>query len=407
MPSDERAAPPATRLLLRVGLVVFTVTVGIGIFNGFHFIELSRAVLLTHVHSGTLGWITLSAFAAAFWLFDPGVRDGDRAPRMMAIAFAFWVVCYVVAFLSGNFLARAIFGVPVLGMILAIAVRLIGWGRKAGMTTPRLGIILALIVLVIGSTIGVLVQIQLAASSVFLPDGAISGHAAAQVAGYLILFALSLIDWRLAGTARLGVGGAIQVVMLAVAGVLVALGAMLDIQPLLGAFIPLLIIATIIFLVRVGNRVVGAAWLTAGSSRFYAIAVPWLIVDVVLTILAIRVIITEGPAAAPFTLFTAADHAIFLGVMTNCIFGMIVDVTADRARFWPWADHVVFWGMNLALAGFVTTLVMGAKDLEKLFTPVQGTAILLAIVVYSIRLAGGGAAAPSAAAPAASEGSAA
>jgi hypothetical protein len=386
MPAEDRSAPQATIVLLRIGLVVFTVTVGIGIFNGFHLVQLSRAVLLTHVHAGTLGWITISAFAAAFWLFHPGIRAGDRAPRMMALAFGFWVVCYVAAFLSGNFLARAIFGVPVLGMIIAVVIRLVGWGRTAGMTTPRLGMILALSVLVIGSTIGVLYQIQLAASNVFLPDTAISGHAAAQVAGYLILFALSLIDWRLAGTDRVGWGGGIQVVLLAVAGVLVAAGALFNILPLLGAFIPLLIIAIVIFLVRVGPRVLSVPWLAPSSARHYAIAVPWMIVDVVLTILALRVIIAGGEP--PFGLFTAADHAIFLGVMTNCIFGMIQDATADRRSFLPWTEHVVFWVMNLALAGFVVTLITGSQDLEKVFTPFQGLAILLAIVVYSVRLAG-------------------
>jgi len=61
-----------TRLLFRVALAIFTVTVAIGIFNGFHFIQLSRAVILTHVHAGTLGWITLVATGAALWLYSEG-----------------------------------------------------------------------------------------------------------------------------------------------------------------------------------------------------------------------------------------------------------------------------------------------------------------------------------------------
>src|SRR5258708_28375039 len=75
-----------TRMLYRVALVIFTVTVAIGLFNGFHFIELSRAVLLTHVHAGTLGFITLSVFATAYWLYSgPGATTAAHT-RHVALA---------------------------------------------------------------------------------------------------------------------------------------------------------------------------------------------------------------------------------------------------------------------------------------------------------------------------------
>jgi len=52
--------------LLQTGLIVFIVTPTIGIINGTKiFGTLSRDVLLTHVHSGTLGWITLVVMAVA------------------------------------------------------------------------------------------------------------------------------------------------------------------------------------------------------------------------------------------------------------------------------------------------------------------------------------------------------
>src|SRR5947199_5288620 len=57
------------RWLFQAGLLVFTITVAIGILNGFHFITLPRQVLLTHVHAGTLGWITLGVIAICLWLF--------------------------------------------------------------------------------------------------------------------------------------------------------------------------------------------------------------------------------------------------------------------------------------------------------------------------------------------------
>jgi hypothetical protein len=377
---------PETRLLFRVALVIFTVTVGIGIFNGFHFIELSRAVLLTHVHAGTLGWITLSAFGAAYWLYSGPGQTMDGHAHGVAMAMAVAVPLYVLAFLTGNFVLRAVFGTPVLLLIVGMVVYVLR-NLHTGRSVPRMGVLLAFIVLLIGSTIGVLIQIQDAANHVFLPDNAIAGHAAAQVTGYLVLFAFSAIDWRLQGTTTLGWAGGIQNVLLFIAGILVAVGALLNITPLLGAFIPLQLIAVVIFLVRVGRRVIGAPWLEATSTRHYAIAVPWAIVNIVLTIIALQIGIAKGFNAIPFNLFIAGDHAMFIGVMTNVVFGLIQDFTADRERIWPWAEQVIFWVMNIALIGFVTALITNVQAAEKFFVPFQGAAILVGIVVYSMRLA--------------------
>ena len=53
------------RLLLQVAMAVFVWTVGIGILNGTDVVDFDRKVLLSHVHAGTLGWITTSVFAAS------------------------------------------------------------------------------------------------------------------------------------------------------------------------------------------------------------------------------------------------------------------------------------------------------------------------------------------------------
>ena len=48
------------KLLLQVAMVVFVWTIGIGILNGTDVVDFDRKVLLSHVHAGTLGWITTS-----------------------------------------------------------------------------------------------------------------------------------------------------------------------------------------------------------------------------------------------------------------------------------------------------------------------------------------------------------
>ena len=390
--SDLTSFPRAgeSRLLFRVALAIFTVTVGIGMFNGFHIITLSRAVLLTHVHAGTLGWITLNALAAAYWLYsDADDRLAGHA-RGVAIGMAVAVPLYVLAFLSGNFVARAVFGTPVLLLIVGVVVFLLRARRTNSMSIPRLGVLLAFVTLLIGSTIGVLVQIQLAINHQFLPAGAVGGHASAQVGGYLVLFALSAIEWRLKGSEGTGVAGRIQVGLLFIGGILLAIGVLLNIQPLLGSFIPLDLAALGIFLYRVGPSVLGARWKEASSSRHYAIAAPWAVVNLALTIW--FVIIFIG-AKGDFNnvnqgILVGADHAIFLGVMTNLAFGLMHDFALNRRDVAPWAENVIFWGLNLALAGFVVALVSQQQWAEKFFTPVQGAAILVGIVVFSIRLSG-------------------
>ncbi len=70
------SAPPATRLLLQAAFAVFTITVVIGILNGIDAVDFGRNTLLTHVHAGTLGWITLGVVGGV----DLGV-PGRRRPR--------------------------------------------------------------------------------------------------------------------------------------------------------------------------------------------------------------------------------------------------------------------------------------------------------------------------------------
>jgi len=386
---DEATFAPETRLLFRVALAIFTVTVLIGIFNGFHFVQLSRAVLLTHVHAGTLGWITLVATGAAFWLYEDGGSRLKGHARGVAIGMSIAVPVYVAAFLSGNFVARAVFGVPVLLLILGIAVFLVR-ASGAAMSVPRLGVLLAFVTLIIGSTLGVLVQIELAANHTFLPTGAIGGHASAQVGGYLVLFALSAIEWRLRGADDFGWPGRIQVLLLFIGGLLLAVGVLFNIQPLLGTFIPLDLIALGIFLVRVGPRIASARWLEPGSSRHYAIAVPWAVVNLLLTVWFIALFIgAKGDfSKLNMGILVGADHSIFLGVMTNMAFGLMHDFAKDRPQIWPWAEQVIFWMLNIALAGFVLSLITQAQWAEKFFTPFQGLAILVGIVAFSLRLSG-------------------
>lgn len=59
----EGAMKRPAGLLLRSALILFLVTIVIGILKSLDVWEPSHEMLLTHVHAGTLGWITLSVVA--------------------------------------------------------------------------------------------------------------------------------------------------------------------------------------------------------------------------------------------------------------------------------------------------------------------------------------------------------
>jgi hypothetical protein len=80
--------------------------------------------------------------------------------------------------------------------------------------------------------------------------------------------------------------------------------------------------------------------------------------------------------------------------MTNVLFGAVLALGAPRV--WPWADQVVFWGLNLGAAAFVVVLLTvgssggaGAFAHPVPFTaPIMGLSVLLGIATFSMRLAG-------------------
>jgi len=88
----------------------------------------------------------------------------------------------------------------------------------------------------------------------------------------------------------------------------------------------------------------------------------------------------------PLGLLIALDHSIFVGVMTNAIFGLLQGATQERHTIWPWAEDVLFWGINIGLIGFLITLLSGVLVLERFFTPIMGLSILLGLLTYGLRM---------------------
>ena len=193
---DIAEAPLAAeiRLLLQAALALFVITVVIGILNGADVVDFSHAKLLTHVHAGTLGWITLSALAGSLWLFGSGsFPEGQQnTGRVLAYAATLFVPLYVLAFFTTHGILRPISGTFVMLVFFVffgwVVVRL----RAVELTVPHLGVLAAVTSSAIGAVLGVLLGIQIARGERVLPEGGEDAHPAMMVIGFLIPLGMAL-----------------------------------------------------------------------------------------------------------------------------------------------------------------------------------------------------------------------
>jgi hypothetical protein len=378
---SDRAVPQGVVPLLFASMAIFVVTVVMGILNGTDLLDLPHGALMAHVHSGTLGWITLSIFAAAAWIFGTA-----EMPRLLRDGSIVAVVLYVAAFWADVDEIRPIAGTLMLAAIVWFAVWVFRARAGLTMTVPRLSILLAAVNLVIGSILGVV--LGLAHAGLFDLSSEIAGaHPAMMVVGYLILAGVAMDEELLGGegterTTRLGTW---QAFSFFIAGIALVLGILLDVQPLLGLNLLGEVVGVAIVLVRLRRRITGAGWSTAGPAPFGALSVLWLVPVVGLIVYLIANYI-EDFDQAPVRLLLALDHSTFVGILTNAILGLLLVATAARRATWSWADQLVFWGMNLGLVGFVIGLLADAPEIKRISTPVMGVAILLGLLTATMRL---------------------
>jgi len=381
------------------GLGIFGLTALLGLANATRiFGALSSDTLLTHLHSGTLGWITMGVIGVAVWMFAGSGANLSRNVMLSGLATA----AYVLAFWSGNFPARALFGALELLVILYWWWWALSQARREGLgriDVPKLSLVLGLTILTIGAIIGVTIQVFLALG-IKLPTSPelIGTHASAQIGGYLVLVSAGIAEWRLSGPGGRTRAGLAQTWALFLGGLLLAIGVGMNIAPLQGIATLFQVIGIVIVGVRFGLKALMAPWGEAGGTRHIAIAVPFLVLGLILEITFLAAIIqAEGDfTKISLGMIHALDHSFFIGVMTNVLFGMILIATAEQAaaRAWPWADHVIFWGLNLGAASFIAVLLTvgsgynaGPFQHPVAYTAsLMGLSALLGIVTLSMRL---------------------
>lgn len=375
----------AVRGLLFAAMAVFLVTIAIGIVNGLDLYEFGRGELLTHVHTGTLGWITLSLVAMSAWL-------AGGIDRRLAWALGLIVPIYALSFLVPP-VVRA-----VLGAILLLAIVWLlawAWGRyRADRTLPALAIALGFTTFTYGAIIGILIQVQLGGGPVIFPGGAdvVGAHASAMVFSYLILVAMGLLEWRVLGAAAPTRAGLAQLGLLFVSGALVSftlLYAPSALEPVGGLVLLLNLVAVGIFGVRVVSRAVRTDWL-AGADRHLAASAVFVPVAMAIYLYVISQFISNPALAQDPTpilgVLVASDHSAFLGVVTNLVFAGLLILTADRRATWSWADQPTFFGTNGGLIVFLVGLVVDVAILKQVGASVMGISLLLGLAAFAQRL---------------------
>jgi hypothetical protein len=375
------------RLLLQVAMVVFVWTVGIGILNGTDLVDFDRKVVLSHVHAGTLGWITTSVFAASLWLFGATASDGEaRAGRVLAAYSAVVLPVFALTFAFTYEEPRAALGTLALLAIIGMFGWVVARARRVVLTTVHLGFLAAVATSVIGGIIGVLLATEIATGRNVLTDGGSDAHPATMVVGFLIPVGMALAEWGLRGSDLEPAGrlGTAQIAFPFVGGLVLMIGLLLDIDALPPMSTVIELVGVVIFFKRMWRPLREVRWADRSPGRYAAASAFAIIANIVfLNYLA-------GANAGDFDnvgihQILALDHMMFVGVLTNAIFAMLLVATGSRSQ-WPTLDTVVFAAMNMALLGFVVSLLAEATWLMRIATPVLGTAIIVGLVDRAVAL---------------------
>lgn len=379
------------RLTLRVAMLVFVYTIAIGILNGLDLVEFSRTQLLSHLHGGTLGWMTLAIIAATLWLFVAGdavvSRRSARVVGAFAALAAVAIPLYVAAFATTLGVARPLGGTATLIALIGIA----GWAfarrRHVAPTVVRLLVLVGLASSVIGGGFGVLNGFAVAFDWTWVPESFFGAHPGTMEIGFTMPAAMALAEWGLRGDGvdpRPGRWGLAQVALMALAFVWVLTAILAGQDPLVGLGILLGIVAIAIFFGRLRGAIAHTPLGARAPGRHALAGGVWLGVTMVYVFVAISAV--QGDfAAMPRGQSLSFIHLLAVGATTNALLAFVIALSRRVAPAGV-VDDVVFWGVNVGLIGFVIALTADVSGLVVVFVPVMGLALLVAIAVHFVAL---------------------
>lgn len=383
------------KICFMAALLIFLINIFFGFENSITTGEIDRWRTLIHLHSASIGWITLSAIGAAIWIVtgdrDVGARYETRVRNLVwfaAIVFACYVVSFGLAFSrpSGFLVALLpIFGfLAVLTLWISAVFAFAQFKKQPVVTTVHFLAAGALLTAAIGATVGMLLGMERVIGEFLpLPAGDRVGAHAGMMDTYLFLVASAVVEWSLRKEqSRWSWPGLIQALLWMVAAALIPIAYFLNIlEQILPIFGLMLLLGLVIFLVRFGWRAFTNMPTGRGIKSWVFFGTLWLVAYLALFMFAIS---TGGDfALLPAWFFAAFVHIGFAGMMTNLLLGVVASRAQDGANVMPWGEPLAFWTINIGIIVFMALKI--TADL-RYGAILMGLGILLAVIVMLRRL---------------------
>lgn len=367
-------------------MVIFLYTIGIGILNGADLVDFDQRRILGHVHGGTLGWLTLSIFAASLWLFggDREVPSRERTlVRLLCAGAVVAFAAYVIAFSTtyGGF--RPAMGTIATLVIVGFFAWILSRLRATELGVPHWGFLAAVAISIVGGVLGVLLGLEIATGDNWLPEGGDGAHPATMVVGFLFPVALGMSEWAFyfPRPPRATRAGIIQMAFPFAGGLVLMVALLLDITPLAPVAILLEIVGVVIFLVRMWPNFRSLNFLEATAGRYAAISAlgsVW-----VIGLAQYFVIRHEGDFdLVPDHQLLALDHSQFIGSATNAIFAMLFAATLARGID-KRLHQLIFLLVNIGIAGFAIGLLGDVTAMKRTFAPMMGIGLLIGLFTFA------------------------
>lgn len=383
--TDVRGHPldREVRGVLSVALLIFVYTIAIGILNGLDLMEFGEEQLLSHLHGGTLGWMTLAILAVTLWLFGPGDARGSTRPvRVLSTLAAVAITGYVVAFATTLGVARPLAGTFTLLALVGFAV----WAfRRAGMvamTVPHLLVLVGLTSSVIGGTFGVVNGLAIALEWSWVPTTFFEAHPGTMEVGFIIPVAMGLAEWGLRPTPedRVTRAGRAQVGLMAFAFLWVLGFTLADLGEVAGMGIIFAIAGVVVFFVRLAPAARTTS-VTARRPERHALAGGLLLGATIVYVFVVLQLAGGDFVAIPRGRLLSFIHLMSVGGTTNALLAFVVFLSR-RTSATSLVDDVVFWGVNVGVVGFVVALTTEVDALVMVFVPLMGLGLLVAIAAH-------------------------
>ena len=387
------------KILFLGSLIIFLVNIFFGFDNAVTSpaVDIPRWQILLHLHSGSIGWITLSAVGIAIWQMT-GTRDVDPAYQKkvrnlvwaVVLIFGGYPITFGLAFSRPDGFLVYLLPIFGFGAVLTLWVSAFwAFGQFKNhefVTTVQWLISGALLTAAIGATVGMLLGLERAIGQ-FLPLGEdrVGAHAG-MMDTYLFLVAAAVIEWATRKEVKPRTwAGLAQALLWMIGAALVPTAFFLNIlDQALPIFMLMLLTGMIIFLVRIGWRALVGVSFSPGVSSWAFIGTLWLVIYMGLFMWAVVTLAGGGGFEDLPNWYPALfAHAGFVGMMTNVLLAVHASRGQAGASTLAWGESAAFWTINLGILVFLG--LKAASDL-RIGAAVMGIGVLIGVYTMFQRI---------------------